>query len=206
MPKKTFFNLPQEKRERIIKSALNIFSSKPYHTISVNQLIKAARIPKGSFYQYFKDKKDLFHYLIQLIYADKVKRLRKVLNDSYNLFDVLRIMTREAIEFAKENPTYTAIANRLMTDPELKKEIIADFLPDGNGFMEELVLRSYESGELKTELEPEVLARIIMSIFQVMGDYIYEKSGNLSAKKSEELFIHVINLLEHGLKGCEEND
>lgn len=206
MPKDTFFNLPQEKRERITKSALGLFASNPYHAVSVNQLVKAAGIPKGSFYQYFKDKKDLFRYLIQLIYADKVNRLRKVLINSSNLFEILRVMTYEAVEFARENPEYTAIANRLMTDPELKREILRDFTQDGNGFMEELIVQSYENGELDTELEPEVLARIIMSIFQAMGDYVYEKSRDLSAEKSKELFIKVINLLEHGLKGCGKND
>ncbi|OAA31529.1 hypothetical protein AT15_05500 [Kosmotoga arenicorallina S304] len=206
MPKKTFFNLPQRKRERIIKSALDLFASNPYHAVSVNRLVKAAGIPKGSFYQYFQDKKDLFHYLIQLIYVDKVKRLREVLTSTSNLFEILRAMTYEAVEFARENPEYTAIANRLMIDPELKREILHDFTQDGNGFLEELILRSYEKGELDTDLEPEVLARIITSVFQAMGDYIYEKSRDLSAEKSKELFIKVINLLEHGLKGCGKDD
>ncbi|AKI97786.1 TetR/AcrR family transcriptional regulator [Kosmotoga pacifica] len=206
MPKDTFFNLPEDKRKRIIQGAIELFSSKAYHAVSVNQLVKATGIPKGSFYQYFEDKRDLFRYLIQLIYADKVERLHGVFSDGTGLFDLLRAMAREAVAFAKDNPKYTAIANRLMADSELKKEILADFAPESNSFMEELILRSYERGELKTELEPEVLARIIMAVFQVMGDYIYEKSGDLSVERSKELFIQVINILENGLKGCGAND
>ena len=64
MPKNTFFNLPKEKRERIIKTAIEEFAQAPYQDISINHLIKCLGIPTGSFYQYFEDKKDLYFHIL----------------------------------------------------------------------------------------------------------------------------------------------
>ena len=69
MPKQTFFNLPEKKRNHIIDVAMEEFSKAPYQNISINHLIKSMNIPTGSFYQYFEDKKDLYFYILSF-YSD----------------------------------------------------------------------------------------------------------------------------------------
>ena len=58
MPKETFFNLPEEKREAILDIVIKEFSDNDYKNVSVSRIVKRAGIAKGSFYQYFEDKKD----------------------------------------------------------------------------------------------------------------------------------------------------
>ena len=36
----------------------------PFDDVSINQIIKIADIPRGSFYQYFEDKQDMLQYLL----------------------------------------------------------------------------------------------------------------------------------------------
>lgn len=67
MPKDLFFALSQEKKTRIIEAAIEEFSKVIYHDASINQIIKNAEISRGSFYQYFEDKDDLFFYIIETI-------------------------------------------------------------------------------------------------------------------------------------------
>lgn len=64
MPKDTFFRLPEEKRRRILESAWQEFTRVPYTEVSINRIVLHARIPRGSFYQYFAGKEELFDYLI----------------------------------------------------------------------------------------------------------------------------------------------
>lgn len=64
MPTDTFFRLPEEKRSRILESAWEEFTSAPYPDVSINRIIGHAAIPRGSFYQYFEDKNDLFFFLM----------------------------------------------------------------------------------------------------------------------------------------------
>ena len=64
MPTSTFFNLPPPKRERLLRAAEAEFVRKPFNEASINRIIQAAEIPRGSFYQYFEDKTDLFRYIL----------------------------------------------------------------------------------------------------------------------------------------------
>jgi AcrR family transcriptional regulator len=64
MPTSTFFNLPQEKREKLICAIKDEFSRVPFEAASINKIIQAAKIPRGSFYQYFADKNDMLSYIL----------------------------------------------------------------------------------------------------------------------------------------------
>lgn len=64
MPTQTFFRLPEEKRERLTEAAWEEFMSVPFADASINRIVRAAQIPRGSFYQYFEGKEDLFFYLL----------------------------------------------------------------------------------------------------------------------------------------------
>lgn len=72
MPKQTFYHLPNEKREALINAAMKEFSRVPLFEASISNIIKDAGIPRGSFYQYFEDKDDVFFYLLSE-YSQKTK-------------------------------------------------------------------------------------------------------------------------------------
>ena len=64
LPTETFFRLPAAKRETLLRCARQEFARVPYPDASINRIIHAAGIPRGSFYMYFEDKSDLFHHLV----------------------------------------------------------------------------------------------------------------------------------------------
>ncbi|WP_416353066.1 TetR/AcrR family transcriptional regulator [Agrilactobacillus fermenti] len=65
MPKQTFFNLDVAKQKRLVDAAFHEFSRAPFDEVSITDLVQAAKIPRGSFYQYFYDKTDVYDYLIE---------------------------------------------------------------------------------------------------------------------------------------------
>lgn len=65
MIKQTFYNLSEEKRERIINAIKKEFASLPSEKVSINSIVKEAQISRGSFYQYFDDKVDLVEIVIK---------------------------------------------------------------------------------------------------------------------------------------------
>lgn len=69
MPTNTFFRLPEEKRQRLIDAAWDEFSNTSFSDASINRIIQNAHIPRGSFYQYFTDKEDLFWHLLSEVQA-----------------------------------------------------------------------------------------------------------------------------------------
>lgn len=65
MPSGTFLNLAPEKQEKLLSAAVREFAERPYNEASINRIVREAGIPRGSFYMYFRDKEDLFHYLME---------------------------------------------------------------------------------------------------------------------------------------------
>ena len=78
MPSKTFINLPEEKKKKLIISAMNEFSNNTFIDASINKIIINAGIPRGSFYMYFEDKVNLFEYIID----SYTIRLKEIVNNS----------------------------------------------------------------------------------------------------------------------------
>jgi AcrR family transcriptional regulator len=81
MPKQTFFHLSKDKQDTLVQAAKQEFSRAPLHEASIANIIKSAGIPRGSFYQYFEDKDDIFYYLLNQLGERNNQRFISVLNE-----------------------------------------------------------------------------------------------------------------------------
>ena len=79
MPKSTFYNLNNEKREKIEKALKNEFTRNTFEKASISNIIEEAQIPRGSFYQYFEDKEDALKYIIENFLNDEKKQIERLL-------------------------------------------------------------------------------------------------------------------------------
>ena len=90
LPTSTFFNLRPEKQERLLTAAAREFAAQPFHEASINSMIRAAGIPRGSFYMYFRDKEELFQYLVRESTEPLLLAFRELLTRSGgDLFDAI---------------------------------------------------------------------------------------------------------------------
>ncbi|MEM1395612.1 MAG: TetR/AcrR family transcriptional regulator [Cyanobacteria bacterium P01_H01_bin.150] len=114
MPSQTFFNLPQMKRQNITNAAIAEFVNHSYESASISAIVNRAKIAKGSFYQYFKDKQDLYLYLV-----DRALEARNAFIAEANLpsvesgfFVFLQALFQTILEFQLANPRWSQILFR----------------------------------------------------------------------------------------------
>ena len=81
MPSSTFFRLPQEKRERLLCAATDEFARTTFAEASINRIVQSAHIPRGSFYQYFEGKEDLFFFLLESMKDSYIKTLGRAISE-----------------------------------------------------------------------------------------------------------------------------
>lgn len=80
MAKDTFHNLSSEKREKILDVLKTVFREKPFHEVTVKEIVEESGIARGSFYQYFDDLQEAYFVI-----------LNSELGDIHSLFiDVFR--------------------------------------------------------------------------------------------------------------------
>lgn len=82
MPTPTFYRLPEEKRQRLIDACWGELTRVRFTDVSINRIITAAHIPRGSFYQYFGDKEELIRYLLEDMRQYFIDLLRNILIDA----------------------------------------------------------------------------------------------------------------------------
>ena len=80
MPTSTFFRLPEEKRLRLMDACWEECTRVRFTDVSINRIIAAAHIPRGSFYQYFTDKEDMIRYLLKGVREYFIQSLRDILH------------------------------------------------------------------------------------------------------------------------------
>ena len=78
MPKDTFLNLSEDKKNKIINAAKKEFARVPIEEASIKNIVEEAEIAIGSFYQYFESKEDLLKYILN----SKAKNLEAFLKQS----------------------------------------------------------------------------------------------------------------------------
>ena len=203
MPKETFFNLPEAKRKAILDAALEEFAAYPYDQASVNRIVARAGIPKGSFYQYFENKKDLYLYLLQQSGEVKFAYLTPILNDpaGRDFFTLLRDLYAAGIQFAVENPRYAALGKRLMASrgTPIYAEVMEANTAAASEFFESLLRAAIEQGEVRADIDVPMFAYLIAGMNTLLLEYYLEY---VSQDYDDRLIATVdqfIDFLKHGL-------
>jgi AcrR family transcriptional regulator len=193
MPKPTFFNLSQDKRERVVDAAIDEFADNSYQNAGINRIVETAGIAKGSFYQYFSDKEDLFRYLLDYIGEKKMKYLQHMLQNLQDLtfFETMCELFAGGIRFAVENPKLAAIGNRFIKeyDPVFKEKIMGEMAPKSNQFLEQLVVKGIQKGELDPRLDVPLTAHLLTQISIAIAEHYH-------AEVEEEGYEHLMPYVE----------
>jgi AcrR family transcriptional regulator len=203
VPKDTFLNLPEVKRQAIIEAAVDEFAANAYDQASVNRIVASTGIAKGSFYQYFDDKKDLYFYVIDLIGQEKINFLSPAIQNpaEHDLFTVIRDMFLSGVQFALAHPRYAAIGTRLMADKEgpLYREIQSDSRPASRAIYEPLIRRAMARGEIRDDIDVEMLHTMINSLTFSIIEYCSEKHPDTLYGGVTESVDVFTDLLKNGI-------
>jgi AcrR family transcriptional regulator len=73
MPYPTFYKLDENKQNIILNQAKIEFSNYLFEDASINRIIKEINLSRGSFYLYFKNKEDLYFYMLDTIFEKNNK-------------------------------------------------------------------------------------------------------------------------------------
>jgi AcrR family transcriptional regulator len=213
MPNQTFFNLPDEKREQILQIAIDEFAENDYENASISRIVARAGIAKGSFYQYFADKEDLYAYLLGLLADAKTQFLSLDHPDPQHIgiFAYLRWTAEVGVAFELRHPKLTRIGVRYMNAGARPKVFDAQIREATLAFYRRLVEVGKQQGDIAADLDPELAAVIFDATLNTVGRYIFERAIRegyaaeqenqtfLERPEVQTLFAQTMSILEHGL-------
>lgn len=74
-------DIAENKADYLLKKGMEILWSRGYNATSVNDIVKAADVPKGSFYFYFKSKEDFVIKALEKYFSYHLGPINEILND-----------------------------------------------------------------------------------------------------------------------------
>lgn len=216
MSSQTFFNLPQIKRQNIANAAIAEFANHSYESASISAIVNRAAIAKGSFYQYFKDKQDLYLYLV-----DQGLEVRNAFIAKANLpsvqsgfFVYLRALLQTLLEFQLANPDWTQILFRgpHHGDVPFREEVFKRTKDDIIILVKKSIQEAIAQGQLKADLNPDFAAFVIITLGSQLRSFIpfslgidvdqlVKDSPDLPLDAIGKILDDCIQILEQGIGG-----
>nr|WP_315025067.1 TetR/AcrR family transcriptional regulator [uncultured Aminipila sp.] len=192
MPTTTFKNLSEDKKKRIFNAAVGEFSNKRFNDASINQIIKRAEIPKGSFYQYFEGKEDLYMYMMGKIEEEKRQITHSIsLDQDADVFEIGMQKMKAAYEWGKLKPDYGRIGVLMWRD---NSEFVAKFRTTTIDWTKKYIERDKERGLIKPEANSNLVADMLITLLLNEGFF-----AGLNDKEYFEKLDGVMKILKKGV-------
>lgn len=168
--KKTFYNLPEEKRERILRVITEEFANNGFQNTSISQIAKKSGISVGSVYKYFDSKEEMFSLVVKEG-LDELKSVLESLSDSdVDIALKAEEIIRTLISFSRERPELIKLYCALTADGSF--ELLTEFSQAIEALSSEIYIKETEraqsTGDVRSDVDPRFFAFLLDSVFMML--------------------------------------
>lgn len=213
MPKQTFFNLPDEKREVITNAAVDEFAEFGLENASTNRIVANSGISKGSFYQYFEDKQDVFMFLLSLLEQEKMEFFTDKRPPSKNMdtFEYFRWMIKTGMEFDSAHPRMTqAISRVLLGDGMYYGKNFAEYRRKTTQALKRMIEQAIERGEVDPSVDVELAVMVMETWSNAISTFILNEGMKqkdimtwVRSPQTQVTIDKLLYVMEYGLRKTE---
>lgn len=188
-----------DKKNKILKAAVEVFSEKGFHSAKVDEIAQLADVGKGTVYEYFASKKELFQEMFKVGMKFYVDQLRRDINPEIPAREKLLRIARLHVRFVHK---YKDLARITMTEHAYFDEEFRNWIKESRQEKLDLLKKIIEQGISDQEfrqIEPSVAALSFMgslgAIFPVL--VIDENEIELDDYINKIMDIYFNGILNH---------
>lgn len=180
-------------KEKITEKSIQLFEKKGFSETSIQDIVDAIGVTKGTFYYYFSSKEELLMDIHIRYIEDILFHQQNVLNDDLRncrskLFDIVHIL----ISNIKHQGESAKVFFREMRN--LSEESLAKVLPKREQFrlnIEQLILDGIEKKEFRTDLNASIITLGILGITNWSYQW-FNPSGSVSDREVAGIFVDMV--------------
>jgi AcrR family transcriptional regulator len=166
MPTDTFFRLPDAKRERFVDEAIREFADKPFAEASLSQIAARAGVAKGSVYQYFADKLELYRWLVAEEVPAKKRAFLAAREPAGEFFARLELVIERGMAFLVEHPLLARLS-AASADPSAVAEVRGlhrEICEAGHQELRALLAEGITSGAIPRDSDLDAVTRLVAAV------------------------------------------
>ncbi|WP_320047301.1 helix-turn-helix domain-containing protein [uncultured Ilyobacter sp.] len=108
------------KRDLIVEAARKTFVKQGYTATTIEDIARSGSISKGTFYNYFKSKEEIFVYILNLDVRERREKFEKILNLDLSLKKKYRYICREYLKDCFEAPDMSLYRLKVLFSNNIK--------------------------------------------------------------------------------------
>lgn len=178
-----------DKRERILRAAVDVFAANGYFNSKVSEVAKAAGVADGTIYLYFKQgKEQLLTTIFQEHTRSYLESLERELGNVDRAEERIRIAVRHHLETLGRDRNLAIVAqvelrHSLKFMSLLSQQEVADYL----NTIRKIIERGQADGAFKRTLHPQLVAKSVFGILDEMVTswILSEKAYDLGAQSDQ---------------------
>ncbi|MEN6338516.1 MAG: TetR/AcrR family transcriptional regulator [Clostridiaceae bacterium] len=186
---------PLDQSPALYEATLTEFSGHSFKDASLNEILKAAGMNKGSFYYRFNDKMELYLSLLYRVGMEKLKLFEEsgVSRSSSGFFDEFRNMALLGLKLAKKDARFTAFSRRILEEESaVREQITACFGNLSGTLLTDMVERAKASGEFRKDLSTETAVFVIETLLNHMDALIPAAWDDASVLAAVDRLLEVV--------------
>ncbi len=180
--KDTFEKISDDKRQKILDTAIEEFASKGFRTANVNIIAKNADISIGSMYNYFASKDDLFLTILDYGYDLLHEAIGNVNLQDGDIYAKIENLLKAAQSYALKYPELNQIYLDLSTEglSHISERLSKKIETISSNYYKELIRQGKKDGTVNKDLDENVaifcMDNLIMMIqYSFTSNYFKER-------------------------------
>ncbi len=171
-----------ETREQLYRAARSVFAARGLTASTVEEITKAAGVAKGTFFNYFRTKEEVFKVFIEIQLANVTGAVEEARGARGNARTVLRnLFHRNAGEFGS-SATLTGALLSALFGSEPVREITAQGMANARRKLAAVVAAGQERGEIRTDRKPGAVALAFQqALFGTLSVWAVQRKGKLAS-------------------------
>lgn len=178
MPKQTFFNLPENRHKSVLDSAIDEFAGNDYDKVSISTIVAKAGIAKGSFYQYFNDKEDVYCYLLDFVLKKQLEFVSQKYppDDEKDFFTQAQNMVEAGVHFSFSYPKYSKIIYRSLFGNLTVHHLTVEYLnKEYLRHTRQLLVTGISMGAIRQDINIDLTAHLLSLIMSNFANIAIDK-------------------------------
>lgn len=197
MPKPTFFNLANDKQERIMDAIIKEMGEHTFEHININNIIKDANIPRGSFYQYFEDKKDMYDYFYTYIAKKKFEYWGNLLNfdEDIPFLDRFYMIYMKGYEFTRDYPDLVQVGKKVLSSDFMTQSDQAKMsMKIAIDHYAKYIKIDQEKGRIRKDIDPVFLSTMLLEMMNKLSidDLMKDQFSMENIEKNVKMMIDIL--------------
>jgi len=169
----------EERRGAILSAAIDLFSKKGFETTTVEDITRAARVAKGTFYNFFLKKEDVLLYFLDREFAKSRREIQQKMPRMISISEKIELLIATYIKYIFPNKEFSAvlIKERVMSLGTGSNTNEMGLVRELTGLFDE----AKANAEIREDIDSSHLAEMVFAIYTMY--VIYWTNGLIKTKK-----------------------